>query len=280
MAALVERMRKEPVLWVDDTAYSGLLLAAGHPPWLDAPGLVAWRGKAQRLLRSDVVPLDLSALSRAWIASNAELRQAMIEKKRPIGPLRALLAHEPLRRLVFDSLTGLGSNCPGQLLALKLPLPRQWLESSFQAIYGESGAYDVDDIDRAALYIADFVRSFGECAVHALLLEETDVGQSPSADEFELYAAVANVAHQYRWDIGFLSNGVHSGQTISGGAVFDFVVSPDATEGVWGKCLTLDCQADIAPFGVRPAGLIYAVVPEYAQPEAVLTQLDALRKTR
>ncbi len=280
MAALVERMRNEPVLWVDDTAYSGLLLAAGHPPWLDAQGLVVWRGKAQRLLRSDVVALDLSALSRAWIASNAGLRQAMVEKKRPIAPLRALLAHEPLRRLVFDALTGLGSNCPRQFLALKLPLPRQWLASSFQAVYGESGTYDVDDIDRAALYIADFVRSFGECAVHALLLEETDVGQAPSIDEFEMYAAVANVAHQFRWDIGYLSNGAHSEPNMTAGTVFDFVVSPDSTEGVWGKLLTLDCQADIGPFDVRPASLIYAVVPEKAQPEAVLTQLDALRITR
>jgi hypothetical protein len=279
MAALLERMRNERLLWLDDTAYSALLLAAGRPPWLNAPELLSWRSKAQRLLEPDIVALNLGALAASWIESSAPLRQAMLEKKRVVAPLQALLADESLRAVATEVLLGLGSSFPRQLLALQMPSPRQWLDSAFQAVRGEPALCDADDVDRAAVYVADFIRSFGQCTVHALLLEEGSRPAPVSEADIGLYEAVVNVAHQYRWDIGLLS-AVAQPDLGTAAALLDFTVAPDANGKQSGVLLPPEFWTGAARFGVWPSNLLYAVVPPQARPETVLSCLDELRAAK
>lgn len=277
MPKLLDRIAASPLLWLEDSDYSARLLAGGQAPWLDVAGLVAWRRKAQGLLKSDVAVLDLAGLSAAWIAARPALREAMAAGKRVGAPLRTLLADEDLRAHIGEALRGLRDSFPQQLLALRLPSPRQWLADARAAVSGSRPAADGDEIDAAAVYVADFLRAFGGSGIDALLLTEAANDVPAAAEELAWYEAVLNLAHHYRWDVGLqfpaLADAIDDGAV----AAFDFVVAPRALGAHVGLLLPGEFWSGGAAAPVPAGGFLYGVVPADAQPEAVLQALAQLR---
>lgn len=262
----------KPVLWIEATAYAERLLAGGAVPWLDAAEVVAWHRKAQGLLKSDVVVLPLAPIMKSWVAHDEELAEAMAAKKRAVAPLKTLLASDALREHVGEILQGLRASYRNQPLALALPSPRRWVADAFLAAHGEP--VDVGDelADDAAMYVADFLRSFGDAELDVLLLEE---GEAPATSgALEAYRAVFNLAAHYRWECGLRCPGPFD--LAADGLAF--CIAPKATAGVpTGLALAPPFWRGERPPEVPPGGFRFVEIPADAAPETTLERLATLR---
>lgn len=253
-------------LWLDYGDYAGALLAGGKLPWLDVAAYVALQRKAQGLLRSDVVQLPVADVCAAWVAARPALRAEMASKKRTLFPLKTLLADAGLRTLLLELTRGLRACFDGLPLALVCPSPGAWVVQAWRLAQGADAPVEVseDDTDGASVYIADFLRAFGEAGVDVLLLQEAGEGTKA----LDLYQPVLNVAAHYRWEAGLQSAVEIAGEGLS------FVISPasasgrDLPPGVWNGGAAPECPAQ---------GFRYAKIPADAQPEIVLQRLAELR---
>ncbi len=194
----------EKFLWLDDSRYSAALLAGGEAPWLDVGGYMAWRQRAQSLLKSDVIALPLGSLFRKWLEGDSSLRAAVSAKRRPNYPLKTFLAGAGFRSHVMDLLTALRARFSSQPLALVCPSPRAWVHEAYLMAFGqfESVTFDQQEVDMATLHCADFLREFGAAGVDTLLLEESVQSEPASEGEVEWYRSVLNVGEHFRWVIG------------------------------------------------------------------------------
>jgi hypothetical protein len=278
MSRLLDRVTSAPaagLLWLDATNYASALLANGAPPWLDVAATLAWQRKAQGLLRSDVVTLPIAVVIDAWLAQNAALRTAMAAKSRLLAPLKTLLADESLRAHLTEMVRGMRAGFGDAVLALLVPSPRYWPAIAYAQAFGDDAPAEVtaDDADAASVYIADFLRSFGEAGVDALLLEEIETSVPSCDDDLSCYGAVINVARNYRWDLGLLQP--QAGDYDA--APVDFVIAPEKQRGAPIAALRLS-TAFWSEGSTAAAPLRYVSVPASGlQPEVVLDRLSGLR---
>lgn len=277
MGALLDLTAASSPLWLDYGDYAGRLLAGGQVPWGDVSAYVAWQRKAQGLLKSDVIALPLAPLCEAWLAAHPGLSETMAAKRRVVFPLKTLLADEALRSHIADLLTGLRASFPRQPLALVLPSPRAWMTLAYQQAHGvqDDAAGGADDVDSAAMYLADFLRRFGDCGIDTLLLQERAGAEPADAAELEWYRPVFNVCTHYHWDCGLhLPVAVQAPGTVEG---LGFVIAPHRLD----RGSPVIALGEAFWSGAEPppaaAGLRFAVVPASASPEAVLDRLAALR---
>jgi hypothetical protein len=256
-----------PPLWLDDTDYSGRLLANGRIPWLDATALIGWRRQAVSLLKPSLAVLDVGRLAAAFSAATPEARPAAAAR-RPTGPLEALLSAAALRRHVAEVVQGLRQSVK-LALALVMPSPRAWPDLAYQSAFGATTTVGDDETDEASVCIADFLRSFAEAGVDVLLLTD-DPGTRPrDSDAVGLYQSVLNVARHYRWDVGLKTPGVPAGD-----AGLDFMIAPEGAIGV--DLGAAFWETDGQGPAIAPGGFRYARVPEHAAPERVLARLAGL----
>ena len=279
MTSLSQRLSDSPgkVLWLDYTAYAGRLLANGAAPWLDPAAAVAWLRKAQNLLRSDVIAVPLDAVAAAWLAAHAGLLAAMSAKRRAVFPLKTLLADEDLRAHLLELVRSIRGSFASSTVMLVLPSPRRWVSLAYgQALPGDAVEVGDDETDTASMYVADFLRGFGDCAVDGLLLQESTDSAPRSAAGIECYRSVINVAGHYRWDAGI---GLPEAPAFEGPwAGIGFALAPVAMTGVaTGLMVRAGFWSGEAPPQRAAGGFLYAEIPEAAQPEAVLDRLAALR---
>ena len=129
----------------------------------------------------------------AWLAANPELTTAMGAKKRTVSPLRTLLADEALRAHLVDLTKTVRVTMGGKPLALCVPSPRRWVGLAYGQGFADADAPEVGDeeADSASVYMADFLRLFGDAGVDVLLLEETAQTEPASADALKVYQSVS-----------------------------------------------------------------------------------------
>ena len=268
-----------PPLWLDFYAYAGALFGGGIP-WFDDAAFAAFHGKAQSLLRSDVVGLPVARVAAALLDARPELVAAMKAKSRPTYPLRRLLEDESLRQAVTALLAPLRAAAAGRPLALVIPSPRQWLAQAYAAAYGAPLAADTatdgDEIDGAAVYVADFLRSFAEAEIDLVLLCEDDGNGPGNAEALSWYAPVFKTARHYRWQVGLLDA---AGKLPTADAAgLDFLICAEPGPGsASGSILPAAFWSD----GEKPlgyGGFGYGVVPVGAVPEVVLDRIASLRR--
>lgn len=277
MGAFLDLLKRKPqALWLDSHAYCEKLLAGGSAPWLDAASFVAWQRKALGLLKPDVAVLPLAPVVKAWLASHADLREAMAAKSRATYPLKILLADEPLRAHLVELARGLRAGVAGLALALVLPSPRAWAALAYQQAHAQPVEIGEDEADSASVYVADFLRIFGESGVDALLLEESPQTEPANAAEAGWYQSVINLARHYRWDVGLhlpLSRG-----EAGVGAGLDFIIAPRPQAGTaCGLSLAPEFWSGVMPPPRADGGFVYAEIPSAVQPETVLVRLETLR---
>jgi len=264
--------------WLDYTDYCGRLLAGGAIPWGDVTRLVDWHRKAQGLLKSDVAALPLRPLIEAWLAAHGDLREAMGGRRRLLYPLKTLLADDALRAHVASALDGLRRTHAGLPLALVLPSPRHFIQlaAAWAGTADADEAIENDDADSASMYLADFLRAFGDAGIDLLLLEERP-GEPVSRDGVAAYQAVLNIAGHYRWEIGLRLGG--AADDLAGGlAGIDFLIAarpvPGAATGLQlpGAFWT-EAEAPVPGAG---GDFLFGAIPADARPEVVLERLAAL----
>jgi hypothetical protein len=276
MAAFLDLLSSapRPILWLESTAYAGRLLANGAIPWLDTGGFVAWQRKAQGLLKSDVTTLPVTEVCAAWIAAHPDLATAMAAKRRAVFPLKTLLGDESLREHLVDLAKGLRASFAQTPLALVLPSPRRWVALAYAQAWTDANV-DVgeDEADSASVYIADFLRAFGDCRIDSLLLEESS---SSGLVDTSSYQTVFNLAAHYRWDVG-LRVVSSAGETTTAPGV-SYLIAPRVLGAVrTGLALAPEFWSG-APAPPNPhGGFRYVEVPAGAQPETVLDRLATLR---
>ncbi|MES2681984.1 MAG: hypothetical protein V4650_00555 [Pseudomonadota bacterium] len=263
MGALLARLQATPqALWLDSHAYCARLLAGGSAPWLDVGNCVGWQRKAQGLLKADVLALPVADIIDAWLAAHPNLRTDMAAKARATYPLRTLLADEALRAHLVELVLGLRAGLAGLPLVLVLPAPRAWVLMAYAQAHGTATEAGEDEADSASVYIADFLRVFGEAGVEALLLQ--------AAEDAAGCQSLLNVAAHYRWDVGV------QGASSAPPAGTAFVIAAQALQGLT-TGIALD-QAFWNGEAANPQGaFVYAHIPVAAQPEAVLDRLATLR---
>ncbi len=262
-------------LWLDYSDYAGVLMSKGSVPWLDIAALIAWQRKAQGLLKSDVMAFPLAAVCAAWLDAHPDLRSAMASKTRTVFAVKTLLADESLRAHLLELARGLRACFADLPLALVCPSPQLWTGLAYQQAHGADTEVEDDDADSAAVYIADFLRSFGDAGVDVLLLQEAGDGNPTSAEALALYQPVLNIAAHYRWAVGLYAP---AGVNGAGGSALNFVVAASAQPGVASGCIVPSgyWSGTAAP-ECPPAGFRYATIPADAQPELVLQHLTGLR---
>jgi hypothetical protein len=267
-----------PLLWLDDFAYAERLLAVRRADWLDAAALVAFRRKAAGLLRPDVAVLPIDVIIRVWLELRPGLREAMAAKKRTIAPLRTLLADEALRARLVELARALRASFPAEPLALSLPSPRKWIGDAWQEAFGVGAAIEVgrEEVDSASVYIAEFLRGFGEVGVDCLLLEEAAGAEPESAVEVGWYQPVINVVGHYRWELGLRlpTAAAFSGEL----PTMSFAVAPRPLPGcIAGVTVAGAFWTGAAAPAMPPGGFRFAEIPAGCVPEQALERLAALR---
>ena len=268
----------QPLLWLDYTDYAGHLLAGGNIPWLDASAFIAWQRKAQGLLKSDVIALPLAPCCAAWLSANPSLREAMRAKRRAVFPIKILLADEELRAHLAEMLKGLRNSFPKTPLVLVMPSPRCWIALAYAQ--ANSSPEDVemgaDEVESAAVFVADFLRAFGDCSVDALLLEETPETEPADAAEVEWYRPLLNVSAHYRWDCGLqLPLAVRDPGGVDG---LGFVIAPRVLNAaVTGIASPAAFWSGAVAPEIARGQFRFARIPEQANPESVLDRLAVLR---
>ncbi len=263
------------VLWIEATAYAERLMANGKVPWCDVAEVVAWHRKAQGLLRSDIVSLPVGPIAEAWRQADRGLAEEMSAKKRTTAPLKILLASESLRAHIGEILKGLRASYGSNPLALVVSSPRRWVGDAYLAAHGETAEVGEDEADGAAMYVADFLRAFGESGIDLLLLEESEQSAPANAAEIKWYQSVFNIAAHYRWESGLR---IPVQRDIAGAAGIDFCITAQPVNGL-PTGLAVDAvfwQGGSAP-AVSAGGFLYAEIPVDAVPETTLERLAVLR---
>lgn len=279
MSDFATRLRADPPpLWLDAQAYAARLLAGGRAPWLEVTACVAWYGRWLGLLKPDVAELPLAPIVAAWLETHPGLCEAMAAKSRTGFALRTLVADAELREHLLTLTRALrtASRLP---LVLVLPSPRVWLALAYRQAHGGTTEIEEDDIDSAAVHIADFLRGFGDAGIDALLLDERDDGIA--AAPLALYQPVLNVADHYHWACGLR---LADGQGIAGDGDGDgvdrlvFVIAPQPITGaVNGVSLPAGFWSGDAAPALTGQAFHHAEIPVDAEPERVLERLALLR---
>lgn len=190
-------------VWLKASAYtSRLLLGEAGDPWRSAPEYLAYFSQAHGLLRPDVAVVEVGELYNSWITRHPERQAELGAKRRVAFPLRKLLEPVEPREVLAEVLDAVATHLRGQVpLVLAMPSPQAWLYRANQL----AGCDDIDpesgDIEDAAMYVADLLRSVSQLPIAGLLFEEDILGRASGLIDVELYRPVLNVAHHYRWSV-------------------------------------------------------------------------------
>src|SRR5438128_446190 len=77
-----------------------------------------------------------------------------------------------------------------------------WLDDAYRLAFGSDTEVGGDEADSAAVYVAEFLRSFGEAGVDGVLMIESPGTDPGNAEEIGWYQPITNLAQHYRWGLG------------------------------------------------------------------------------
>lgn len=260
-------------IWFDSLAYCREKLLNGAPvPWGSPGELSAFFGKAQGMFRSDALLVDLADLYGERVRQDGALVAAMAARPRPGFALRTLLADEGARAVAADAMIAIGAGDSSTPVVLSVPSPARWLAiSAQQAAAAPDGSPEARHVDAAAMYMADFLRTFASTRVDGLLLDEGSAPEAALAG-VEGYRPVLNVAAHYEWPVWIRSDnapGWPQGE-IDGVAGWLGDRVPAEEVGPWGIVLVADPAHTAEPVPETGGGAVLAIVPAAADPDAVM----------
>jgi hypothetical protein len=263
-------------IWFDSLAYCREKLLSGEPlPWHSPGDLTAFFGKAQGMFRSDALLVDLADLYAQLVADDNDLRAAMAARTRPGYALRVLLADEQARAVAREAVSAVAATAGLVPVVLSLPSPSNWLTITAAQTGQDSAPPDADRAETAAMYVADFLRTFAGSGVDGLLLDE---GPTPAGDlvDPEAYRSVLNVAAHYEWPVLVRSDTTSAWPhgVVAGVAAWLGTVAVDQPIARWGVVSGLDFWAGTER--IPDSDLVLAIVPADADPEAVMQRVRTL----
>jgi hypothetical protein len=264
-------------LWVDGWQYGQQLLnKGGAAPWADVGAFVSFYSKLQGLVQSDVLVVEVGEFYQNWLLDNPALLAAMGEKRRLGYAMRTLLADQGARNQLHEIVKAVCDTNAGTPVLLAMPSPKRWIgEAHCKARALDTVEVSWDDAESAAMYVADFVRSFADCDLSGVLLRDTVGGGPADSSDVARYQPVINVAQHYHWQVsldgcadGFVA-GADSGVALCLGAPGDNKQVAKLSAVDWEKAGSQSLAQDQS---------WYVEVPPDAVPEQVLEVLAKLRE--
>jgi hypothetical protein len=277
--------RFRPV-WFDAAAYGrARLLGGGDLPWQTPAELTSFFGKTQAMFGSDAILADVADVFAQRAAADQDLRTAMAARSRPGYALRTLLGDERARADAADAVGALAATKGAVPLVLTVPAPGRWLAAAAAQAHPGAGPPEAGQAETAAMYSADFLRTFGDIGVDGLLLDEGPVPAGQLTDP-EAYRPVLNVAEHYGWPVLIRAEAAAAWPhgPVPGVALWIGAAAPapapapaaavSGAPGRWGVVAGPDFWADADPSA--DADLVLAQIPAQADPEAVMKRVRAL----
>ncbi|MDN6135817.1 MAG: hypothetical protein L0J03_17180, partial [Brevibacterium sp.] len=209
------------------------------------------------LLKTDVALIRIDQLLEDELAHNSTLLKAMAAKTRTGYATRALLGDETLKEKVRD-LVFTAAKTQKAPVVLHLSSPKALLATADRAANPDSDAnFDDDAAEFAAVYYADWIRTFAEHGIAGIIFDERAVLTTDKA-----YQPIRNTAEHYGWLIGHRGDDKlefgHGTQTIP-------VIGAEFWDGS----------------GTAPSAPIqFSQVPTDAVPEQVLARIKNLKEQR
>ena len=238
---------------------------------------------------SDAILADVADVFAQRAAADQDLRTAMAARSRPGYALRTLLGDEQARADAADAVGALAATKGAVPLVLTVPAPGRWLAAAAAAANPGAAPPEAGQAETAAMYSADFLRTFGDAGVDGLLLDEGPVPAGQLTDP-EAYRPVLNVAEHYGWPVLIRTEAVAAWPhgPVPGVALWIGSSAPAAAPapagggspagsrapGRWGVVAGPDFWADADP--PADADLVLARIPAQADPEAVMKRVRAL----
>jgi hypothetical protein len=279
--------RFRPV-WFDAVAYGrARLLGGGDLPWQAPAELTSFFGKTQAMFGSDAVLADVADVFAQRATADQALRAAMAARSRPGYALRTLLGDERARADAADAVGALAATKGAVPLVLTVPAPGRWLAAAAAQAHPGAAPPEAGQAEAAAMYSADFLRTFGDAGVDGLLLDEGPVPAGQLTDP-EAYRPVLNVAEHYGWPVLIRTEAAAAwphgpvpgvalwiGSSESAPAPAPAAAAAGSgAPGRWGIVAGPDFWADADP--PADADLVLAQIPAQADPEAVMKRVRAL----
>ncbi|MCP5364193.1 MAG: hypothetical protein H6905_02995 [Hyphomicrobiales bacterium] len=272
-------------IWLKASGYARrLLLGPNDDPWLGASQYLNFFTQAQGLLHPDVAVVEVSDLYQSWLRRHPDLVEEIAAKRSTTYPLRKLLEVEGPRRLMVEVLEAVGATLRGQIpIVLALPAPRAFLNFVNRSIGRAKSNVDEDDLESAAMYMADFMRAVSNLPVGGLLLEDGPGEDAFLATDIEACSSLVNVAKHYRWALVVrLVDGGEPGVLAATSEVADAIITTADAGFPDGKAIGIDVGTALWVDGTLPPSdpwrFAFAEIPPDKNPEAVLDALARLRR--
>jgi hypothetical protein len=276
-------------VWLDFIPYAKRLFSGGRNDiWQNPDTFISVYSQGQGLLRSDILSIPVGEVYLSLL----ERKSGLVEEwagKRPTFALKKLLALDEPREFLTEVLAGLQNLYRGaQPIALTLPSPQKWLQWLHTEVRpGQEISINSDDVEAAAMYVAEYVRAFSTSGLAAVVLEEPVDPVIHLQEAITLYQPIVNLANHYQWSVGISLNGTMV-ECSEGDDEVDFYLlansDPATISGYWEKGLNSGGGLNKAFWSgeqnvPKPSynGFAYGIIPEEAEPEMVLSQLKKLR---
>lgn len=271
-------------LWLKSSGYARrLLLGDGGDPWLSAAQFLSFFTQAQGLLRPDVAVVEAADLYRSWVGRHPDLAAEMGSKRRTSFPLRKLLEAEGPRKLLTEVLEAVAASQRGQRpMVLALPTPRAFLAMVNAWIGREDVEAEEDDVEDAAMYMADLLRAVSTLPVGGLLLEDGPGASATQPGDIGGLTPLVNVARHYRWPLLMrLADGAPGDVQLALAGLADAVIAAHPAAELTGRAVGVDIGAALWDGAALPPAdpwrFAFVEIPVDMKPEAVL---DALARAR
>src|SRR5208337_19614 len=220
---------------------------------------------------------------------NVPVRRAPGRPRRPAGvasgPRRpAADGHggpEQARTVAAEAVTAVAASAGVVPVVLSVPSPARWLAVAAAQAGAEAGPPDPDRAETAAMYTADFLRTFAGLGVDGLLLDEGPASAGGLIHP-EAYRPVLNVADHYGWPVLISAGsapawpfGEVTGVAAWLGSAPKCPAAPrPQADGRWGIVANAAFWTGTNPSAA--ADLVLAAVPAQADPDAVMQRVRAL----
>lgn len=241
-----------------------LFLSNKSIPWNNPSAFDAFYRQVLGLLRPQVATLDLDRIILSHADRQVDLYAAMTKRPRLSFPLKTLLAELDLSHSLKQLISATRDARGSRPLVLTLSSPLDLLRRVYEMAHGQSMPHESqDDAERAAVYLADFLSRSSHDGVAGIWITDR-AAEAQQAGFAEAMSPLMNLARHMRWK--FLMASQANIDSIAG---VDFLWTPKSGPGLWledfmsGEVRS-NCQA------------IYAEIPTQAEPEQVLSRLNAL----
>jgi hypothetical protein len=274
-AEIAGRLQRPPV-WIDFEAYAARVFAGAPADWLvNAHRYADAMVQAQKLVRSDVIALDLTRAALTKSASGADL--SLAER---LGTWASDMASHRFNTDVLDEV--FHRLAAQTALVMALPSPSRLLRA-----WGVEPPFDFDDLDDVASALVALLRQHADRRFTALMIDFDEAG-GPSADELEACAPLQKSAKYYGWGMAWRLDALPEGElpdallaatdvdsVLVGGWSDDALVAQDAPRLAGGLNNAYWC--DETARAPSSPGMRFGTIPPQALPERVASRLQLLR---